>query len=688
MSDSPNPPLAPRRPTVLEKHGERRIDDWYWLRQRENPEVKAYLEAENAYTKAMLPNAEAVTEALYQEMLARIKETDDSVPVREHGFYYYHRTVQGLQYPIHCRKRGSLEAPEEILFDENEYAKGREYFDLGALEPSPSHRLLAYAIDLAGDEKFTVRFRDLEGQLTFAEEIPGTSGHLAFATDEILFYTQLDDAHRPYRVMRHRLGTAPNEDVEVYRDDDERYFVGVSRSRSGAYVFVESASKVTSEVSLVACSDPLAKPKLVEPRREKIEYSLEHAGDRFLIHTNDGAVNFQVMEAPLTDPSRTQWREHVPHRDDVYITGVDAFREHVVYSERKLGLPRIVIEEIATRARHVVEIPEPTYQLSLGQNPEYDTRELRFAYSSFITPRSVFDYDMTTRQRTLKKRQEVLGGYDPTRYRSERIFATSRDGTQVPISIVYRDDFVKDGTQPLLLWGYGSYGINYDPQFSSDRFTLLDRGIAIAIAHPRGGGEMGRRWYDDGKWLKKRNTFDDFIACAEKLIAERFTSSNRLLISGGSAGGMLMGVVLNERPELFHAALAQVPFVDVLTSMLDSDLPLTTAEFEEWGNPEDPEYYRVIRSYSPYDNVLPQRFPHLLVTAGLNDPRVPYWEPAKWVAKLRVTKQDSNVLLLKTNMGAGHQGASGRYDFLKERAFEYAFLLDRVGRLEHRVSGA
>jgi oligopeptidase B len=681
MNDTPSgnplsvPPLASRRPTVLEAHGDRRVDEYHWLREKTNPEVIQYLEAENAYIKAQLDSDGAATTALYAEMLARIKETDDSVPAREGPYFYYVRTVQGLQYPIHCRKRGGLDAPEEVFLDENELAKGHKFFDLGAFEPSPSHRRIAYSTDVVGDEKFVIRVKDLATGEHFPEAIPETSGSIAFADEDTFFYTLLDETHRPYRVMRHKIGDDPARDVEVFKDDDERYFVAAGRSRSGDYVFVESGSKVSTEVWFVATATPDAPLTCVEPRREKIEYSIEHSRDRFLIVTNEDAVNFRLMETKVATPHRASWREVTPHRPDVHLRAVDAFRDHLVISERRGGVMRLRVQQIATGQEHEIETPEPVYSLRLGENLEYDTAEVRFVYSSLITPNSTFDYDMNTRARVLKKEQPVLGGYDRTRYASERLYATADDGAKVPISIVYRKDFPRDGTGALVLWGYGSYGLCYDPAFGSDRLSLLDRGIAVAIAHPRGGGEMGRTWYDAAKWLTKRRTFSDFIACAETLIRERYTASDRLAITGGSAGGMLIGNVLNERPELFHAALAQVPFVDVLTSMLDDSLPLTVAEYEEWGDPKQPEYYAYMKGYSPVDNVKPQRYPHLLVTAGLNDPRVQYWEPAKWVAKLRTLKQGDSLLLLKTNMGAGHQGASGRYEFLKERAFEYVFLL-------------
>ncbi len=685
MHDSPQPrpvpPIAPRRRHLHEKHGDQRVDDFYWLKEKSSPEVIAYLEAENAYTKATLAHTEAAQQDLYKEMLARIKETDLSVPARDGDYFYYQRTEQGLQYPIHCRKHRTLDAPEQILVDENAMAKGLAFFEVGSLEPNPDHALLAVAIDATGDEKYTLRVKDLTTGEFLNEAIADTSGAIAWADSKTIFYVLLDETHRPFRVMRHVIGEDSKDDVEVFRDDDERFFVGVDRTRSGEFVFIESGSKTSTEVRFVHTATPLMEPTLVAPRRDKIEYSLEHSGDRFLIVTNEDAKNFRLMETATNSPARENWREIAPHRPDVHLLAVDAFERHLVISERRDGVVHLRVQEIASGEEHEIAMDETVYTARLGNNLEYDTDEVRFGYSSMVTPNSVFDYDMKKRTRELKKQQEVLGGYDKTRFSTQRLHAIAKDGTRIPISIVHRKDFARDGKGPLVLWGYGSYGISYDPQFSSDRLSLLERGIAVAIAHPRGGGELGRQWYDDAKWLQKKRTFDDFIACAEELIGQGWTSPSRLAIVGGSAGGMLIGYVLNERPELFHCALAQVPFVDVLTSMLDDSLPLTVAEYEEWGNPNEREYYDYMKSYSPVDNVRPQKYPDLLVTAGLNDPRVQYFEPAKWVAKLRLLKHGDSLLLLKVNMGAGHQGASGRYDFLKERAFEYAFLLDRLGRL-------
>lgn len=679
----PVPPRAPTREHSIVVHGEVRSDPWAWLRDKSDPAVIAYLEAENAYTKEMLAHTEPLQALLYREMLARIKETDFSVPYRYGPFFYYTRTVEALQYGIHCRRRAleREQGPEEVILDENALAKGHEYFDLGLIEPDPAHRVLAYAVDVKGDERFTLCFKDLESGRDLPERIAGAGTSCAWAEDgATAFYSVLDDTQRPFRIMRHALGSDPQADVCVFEDLDERYFVHVDRTRSNRYLLIESASKVTTEVWYLRTDDPNGAFRCVRPREEKHEYSLEHHGDRFFVLSNEGATNFKLLEAPESDPSPANWRLRIPHRDDVMLSGVDAFARHLVIHERQHGLPHLRVCDLETGADHRIAFPEPAYTVGLATNVEFETSRLRFVYTSMVTPRSVFEYDMATGARELLKMQEIPCGYDSAQYASERIEAASPDGTRVPISLVYRRGFARDGSAPLLLVGYGAYGLNYDPQFSSDRLSLLDRGFVVAIAHVRGGGEMGRRWYDHGKFLEKKNTFADFIACAQHLLDQRYTARDRLIVTGGSAGGMLMGVALNERPDLFFACVAQVPFVDCLNSMLDDTLPLTVAEYEEWGDPNDRRFYDYLKSYSPVDNVRAQAYPHLLITAGLNDPRVGFWEPAKWCAKLRATKTDGRVLLLKVNMGAGHQGASGRYDFLKEKALEYAFMLDRVGR--------
>ncbi|MCD8488001.1 MAG: S9 family peptidase [Desertifilum sp.] len=677
------PPVAPQEPKVLSLHGDERIDPYYWMRDRDRQEVVAYLEAENEYTKAMMQHTERLQEQLYQEILGRIQETDLSVPYRKDEYYYYSRTEEGKNYPIYCRKKGSLDAPEEILLDQNQLAEGHEFFSIGTLQVSPNHQILAYSIDTTGAEQYTLYFRDLNTQELYPEQILETYVSLAWGNDNrTVFYTTLDDTNRPYKLFRHRLGTDPSQDVLVYCETDESFFLSVGKTRSQAYIVMGLESKVTSEVHFLDANQPEGEFQVVHPRQQGMEYDIEHHGDAFYIVTNDEAINFKLVKAPVDAPGKANWQTVLPHRDDVLLSGVSAFVHHLIIYERKAGLPTIRIQNLKTGEDNYITFPEPTYSISEGTNPEFNTQVLRFNYASLVSPYAVYDYHLDTGDRELKKETEVLGGYDRTQYQSDRIFATATDGRQIPISIVYKKGIQPDGTHPLFLTGYGSYGANYPASFSSARLSLLDRGIIFAIAHIRGGSEMGRHWYEEGKFLHKKNTFTDFIACAEYLIEQNWTNCDRLAISGGSAGGLLMGAVMNMRPDLFQVVVADVPFVDVVTTILDPDLPLSVLEWEEWGNPNDKTYYNYMKSYSPYDNVEAKAYPHLLITAGFNDSRVAYWEPAKWTAKLRVMKTDDNVLLLKTNMGAGHGGASGRYDSLKEVAFEYAFLLDRLGLIE------
>jgi oligopeptidase B len=655
-----------------------RVDNYFWLRNRSDPEVIAFLEAENRYTEEVMAPTKPLQENLYQEILGRIQETDVSVPVKRDDYFYYTRTEEGKAYSIQCRKRGSLEAPEEILLDANALAEGQKYFRLGNFAVSPDHRLLAYSTDLEGDETYTIQVKNLVTGELLPDRIANTYYTLEWANDNrTFFYTVLDETKRPYRAFRHELGVEP--DVLVYQEDDGRFSLGLGKTRSRRFVFIELASPLTSELRYLEAGDPRAEFRVMLPRRQDVEYDASHHGEYFYIRTNDRAKNFRLMRTEVGDPSSENWHEVIPARAEVTIEGVDAFEDHLVIYERERGLETICIRDGMGGFSHYIDFPEPVYTVSAGGNAEYQTNLLRFNYTSLVTPTSVFDYNVRTRQRELKKQYEVRGGYDASQYQSERIFAKAPDGVEVPISLVYRRGFERNGSSPLLLYGYGAYGHSIDPRFSSDRLSLLDRGMIFAIAHIRGGAELGEVWHDQGKLLQKKNTFSDFIAGAEHLISERYTSPDRLAIMGGSAGGLLMGAVLNARPELFHAAIAKVPFVDTLNTMLDPSLPLTMSEYEEWGNPEDKEYYNYIRSYSPYDNVAPREYPTMLVTGGLNDPRVSYWEPAKWVAKLRELKKDSNVLLLKTNMGSGHFGPSGRYEGIKEVAFDYAFLLKSLG---------
>ena len=678
-----NPPSAEKQPQVLELHGDRRIDDYFWLRDIENPKAIAYLEAENAYTEAMMQHTEALQTKLYNEMLARIQETDLSVPFRKDDYYYYSRTEEGKAYPIFCRKKGSLDATEEVLLDQNELAQGHEFFSLGVFQISPNHEILAYSTDTSGSEQYTLFFLDLNTFQLYSESIPETYFSLTWGNDnQTVFYTKINAANRPYQLFRHTLKTPTTEDVLIYHEPDDIYNLDVGKTRSEAYILMILSSSITTEIHYLDANNPSGDFQIIHPRTTGMEYDVEHHSDYFYIVTNDEATNFKLVKTPVATPNKENWQTVIPHREDVMLSGVSLFTNHLVIYERKAGLETARVQNLSTGKENNITFPEPTYTFSEGNNPEFNTNILRFSYTSLITPLSVFDYDMETDKRELKKETEVLGGYDKSDYKSEWLMATAKDGTQIPISIVYKQGIKKDSTNALFMTGYGSYGYSYPVMFSSTRLSLLDRGIVYAIAHIRGGEEMGRKWYEDGKFLQKKNTFTDFIACAEYLIDEKWTASDRLVISGGSAGGLLMGAVINMRPELFKVVVADVPFVDVVTTILDTSLPLSAMEWEEWGNPNDKVYYDYMKSYSPYDNVEAKDYPDMLITAGLNDSRVKYWEPAKWTAKLRELKTNNNILLLKTNMSAGHGGASGRYESLKELAFDYAFIFDRLGLAE------
>lgn len=685
----PAPPAASVRPKVERIHSDIRVDEYAWLRDRDDPAVIAYLEAENRYTESVMRPTEDLQQRLFEEMRARIKETDLSVPEPLGDWLYYSRTEAGAQYPIYCRRRTADGSPEQIILDLNPLAEGRSYFRLGAFEVSPDHRLLAWSSDTSGAESFTLRIRDLTTGEELSESIGNLSASVAWANDSAtLFYVVLDAARRPCRLYRHRLGSDASTDALVYFEADEAFFLDVNRTRSKAYLLMELSSHSTSEVRFASADRPEDPFEVVVPRRPGVEYGVSHHGDRLFITTNDEAPNFRLVSAPVSNPSKALWVPVLPYRPAVRVDGTDAFRDHLVVYEREAGLRQVRILDLTTGVEHLIPFPEPVYSVHEHENPEFDTTLLRFTYTSMVTPSAVVDYDMRARSWTVRKQTEVLGGYDPSLYRSERLFATAPDGIRVPVSLVYKLPFEQSGSRPLWLTGYGAYGISYDPSFSSNSLTLLDRGFVVAIAHVRGGEEMGRDWYESGKLLAKRNSFTDFIAAAEHLVAEGYTAPGRLVINGGSAGGLLMGAVTNLRPDLFAAVVAEVPFVDVVNTMLDASLPLTVIEYDEWGNPNDAEAYACIRSYSPYDNVETTGYPHMLVTAGLHDPRVAYWEPAKWVARLRARKTDGNRLLLRTNMAAGHGGASGRWDYLREVAFKYAFVLEVLGRgRESRVSG-
>ena len=690
------PPEASRRPHPITAHGDERGDDWYWLRSddRGDPEVLALLEAENAHVADALSHTDELQTALFEEMKARIKETDLSVPYRKDGRWFYSRTEEGQQYPILCRtsvapaaalEPGVAVPGEEVLLDLNALAGDSDYFALGAYDLAPRQELLLYSTDHDGSEHYTMRVRDLRTGDDLDDVIADTTYGTAWAGDTTFFYVRPDEMERPFQVWRHEVGSPTADDVLVFEEADERFFVSVGMSLTEAWVHISSGSKVTTEELLIPAADPTAEPRVVHPREQDVEYDITHAPtpteDRFVILTNaDGAVNFKLVTASTDSLGRPQWVELVAHRPDVKLEGVSAFAGHLVRYERREGVRRIVVMPYDGSPERELEMPEAVYDTGPATNAEFATSVLRFVYTSLVTPATVYDEDLVAGARTLLKATEVLGGHDPTDYVTGRLWARAPDGTRVPISYVHRKDVALDGTAPCLLYGYGSYEASIDPSFSSLRLSLLSRGFVFAIAHVRGGGEMGRPWYDDGKLLHKRNTFTDFIAAADHLVAEGFTSPARLIARGGSAGGLLMGAVSNLRPDLFAAVVAEVPFVDCLTTILDETLPLTVTEWEEWGNPvADPEVYRYMKGYSPYDNVVPNDYPAILATAGLNDPRVSYWEPMKWVQALRAATTSERPIYLKTEMGAGHQGPSGRYDAWKDEAFVYAFMLDALG---------
>lgn len=675
------PPAARIQPVSLEKHGHVRTDNYYWLRERENPDVIAYLEAENAYADAMMRHTGDLQKELYEEIVGRIEQTDVSVPYKLDGYFYYTRFEEGKEYPIHCRKKGSLEAAEEIMLDANERAAGHGFYSVGAREVSSSGGLLAFAEDTVGRRFYTVRVKNLSTGEMLADEIPMVTGNVAWANDDkTLFYGKQDPVTlRSYRVYRHALGADPSADELVYEERDNTFGCRVFRTKSKKYLMIASTQTLSAEYRYLDADAPADTFTVFLPREARHEYSVDHYRDHFYIRTNDGAKNFRLMKTPVTRTAKEHWVEVIPHRDDVLLEGCEIFRDHLVAVERKAGLIRMRIRPWAGEGEHSIDFGEPAYLAYASTNLDFDTNILRYGYTSMTTPASIYDYDMVSREKTLLKRDAVLGGFDPGDYVTERLSAPAKDGRPVPISIVYRNGLKRDGTNPLLLYGYGSYGASMDATFSSPRLSLLDRGFAFAIAHIRGGEELGREWYEDGKMLNKKNTFTDFIACAEHLVAEGYAAPDRLFAQGESAGGLLMGAVVNMRPDLFKGVIAAVPWVDVVTTMLDESVPLTTSEYDEWGNPNEKEYYEYMLSYSPYDNVEAKAYPNMLVTTGLHDSQVQYFEPAKWVAKLRALKTDDNVLLLRTQMEAGHGGVSGRYRQYRETAFQFAFMLDLAG---------
>lgn len=680
------PPVSKKIPKELTIHGHTRIDPYYWLNDRSNPEVIDYLNQENEYLKEQLRHTEEFQGRLFAEMKGRIKEEDESVPYLQHGYYYYTKFVKGGEYPIFCRRKGHMSADEEILLDINLLAQGQDYMNVGAIEVALNQQLLAFSQDNVGRRIYEIRFKDLASGDFLEDRLRAVTGNIVWANDNrTLFYSRQDpDTLRSFQIYRHVLGTSQADDVLVFQEDDDTFTCHVSKSKSKQFIFITSQSTVSTESRMLPADDPTAELLLIQERVRDLEYSVEHYEDELLILTNDkGASNFKLVRTPVASTGREYWTDLIPHREEVLLEGFEVFRDFLVLEERFNGLNRIQIRSWNDRSDHYIEFNDPAYSAWIGHNPEFDSEVLRFGYNSLTTPASTFDYHMKTRESVLLKQQEIVGGYDPSEYQSERIWAKAKDGTEIPISLVYKKAlFSRDGSNPLLQYAYGSYGYSTDPIFSPSRLSLLDRGFVFAIAHIRGGQEMGRHWYENGKMLHKMNTFTDFVACSKHLVKERYTSPETLYAMGGSAGGLLMGVVMNLEPQLYHGIVAAVPFVDVVTTMLDESIPLTTGEFDEWGNPKIKTYYDYMLSYSPYDNIVATDYPHLLVTSGLHDSQVQYWEPTKWVASLREMKTDDNKLLLYTNMDAGHGGASGRFRALRELAMEYAFILDLAGKIE------
>ncbi|HEX5112451.1 MAG TPA: S9 family peptidase [Saprospiraceae bacterium] len=680
-------PTATKNPKELAIHGDVRVDPYYWLNDRENPEVIDYLTAENTYTDTMMSHAKGFEDKLYNELIGRIKQTDMSVPYKDNGYYYLTRYEEGQEYPIYSRKKDNLEAPEEIMLNVNDLAKSYDYFAVAGRSVSPDNKVLAYGEDTLSRRIYTLRFKDLSTGNMLTDVIPNTSGNAVWANDnKTIFYTTKDTTLREYKIWKHKLGTPVKQDELIYEEKDDTYGTGIYKTKSKRFLVIGSWSTLSQEYQYLDASTPDGKWTIFQTRRRNLEYSIDHYKDIWYIRTNKDAKNFRLMKTPLTKTTEENWTEVIPNRPDVLLEGMDIFKDYLVLSERKAGLTQLRVMPV-TGEEYYIKLDEPAYVVSTGINPEFDTDVLRYNYQSMTTPNTTYDFNMKTKERVMLKQQEVLGGFNAADYRSERVMAKVRDGVEVPISIVYHKDTKLDGTSPCLLYGYGSYGYSMDPAFSMSRLSLLNRGFVYAIAHIRGGEEMGRQWYEDGKLLNKKNTFYDFIDCGHYLIDHQYSDPKKLFAMGGSAGGLLMGAVLNIEPDLWAGVIAAVPFVDVVTTMLDESIPLTTGEFDEWGNPKDKEYYEYIKSYSPYDNVEAKNYPPILVTTGLHDSQVQYFEPAKWVAKLRATKTDKNPLLLKTNMDAGHGGASGRFKAFKETATEYTFLLDLAGKLDPDLKG-
>lgn len=682
-------PVAEKRPDTLSGN---RIDNYYWMKltdEQKNAEQKdeqtqkvlAYLNAENDYLAAKLKHTEALQEKIYNEIIGRIKQTDESVPYKDNGYWYYTRYEEGKEYPIYCRKKGTLEAAEEVLLNVNDLAKGHEYYAITGLSVSEDNNLLAYGEDSVSRRRYTIYVKDLRTGKIIDTPIPNTEGDITWANDnKTFFYVKKDSVTLRSRwIVRHKLGADPAKDVTVSEEKDETFYTGIYKTKSDKYLIVWAGSTLTNHYQLLDANTPDGKFKEFSPRERGLEYSIDHYNDKFYVVTNLDAQNFRLMETPVSKTSKENWKEKIAHRKDTLLEGIEIFKNYMVLSERANANTLMRVIDQKTGAKHYLNFGEEAYTVYPSINLDFDTELIRYGYTSMTTPNSTFDYNMKTKERKLLKQQEIPGGYDPAGYQTERLWATANDGTKVPMSIVYKKGIKKDGSNPTLLYAYGSYGSSTDPYFSISRLSLLDRGFVFAIAHIRGGSEMGRQWYEDGKMFKKKNTFTDFINCAEFLIEEKYTNPGKLFANGGSAGGLLMGAVVNMKPELFKGVIAEVPFVDVVTTMEDESIPLTTGEFDEWGNPKNPESYMYMLEYSPYDQVKPQNYPNMLVTTGLHDSQVQYWEPAKWVAKLRELKTDNNTLLLRTNMDTGHGGTTGRFKVHRETAQEYAFIIDLAG---------
>ena len=684
------PPVADKKPFEVGLYGDKRTDDYYWMNDyfkkgSDSNKVVDFLKAENAYLDSMMAGIKPFQQKLFDEMKGRIKEKDETVPVFNNGYFYYNRYEEGKQYYAYCRKKGSLDAPEEVLLDVNKMAEGHDYFSAVGFNVSPDNKLLAYGIDTVSRRQYTIYVKNLETGEIFKDALYPATGRAEWGNDnKTMFYTVTNPVTLlSEKIKRHTLGADVKTDPVVYEEKDKSNYIGVGKTKSDKYIIIYSGGTLSSEIRILDADQPNKQFTIFQPRLKEVLYQVDHMGDKFLIITNKEAKNFRLMETPVGKTAVENWKDIIPHRTDVLLEGIEVFKNHLVITERKEGLLQIRVRNLASSQEHYLDFGEPAYAAYVGANPDFNATTLRYNYTSLTTPNSTYDYGMDSKEKKLMKQVEVVGGYDPKEYVTERLFATARDGARVPISIVYKKGFKKDGQSPLLMYGYGSYGASMDASFNSSRLSLLNRGFAFAIAHVRGGQEMGRYWYEDGKMLKKKNTFNDFIDCGEFLIKEKYTSTKHLYAMGGSAGGLLMGAIVTVRPDLWHGVIAAVPFVDVITTMMDESIPLTTNEFDEWGNPRtNKEAYDYMKSYSPYDNVEKKEYPNLLVTTGLHDSQVQYFEPAKWVAKMRELKTGNNLLLLHTNMEAGHGGASGRFDYLKEVALEFAFLLALEGVVE------